>query len=45
MNPITSGGETIKAKREKRNGVLFWNEEAKDLSMVYINNDGFLEKI
>jgi len=32
-------------KIEKRNGVLFWNEDVKGLSILYINNDGFLEKI
>jgi hypothetical protein len=45
FNPITSGGETIMKKIEKRNGVLFWNEDVKGLSILYINNEGFLEKI
>ena len=31
-------------KKEKRNGILFWNEEEERLSMLYINNNGFLEK-
>jgi hypothetical protein len=45
FNSIPSGGVTIMKKIEKRNGFLFWNEDVKGLSILYINNDGFLEKI
>jgi hypothetical protein len=31
-------------KIEKRNCILSWNEEAENISMPYINDDGFLKK-
>lgn len=30
-------------KKEKRNGILYWNEEEERLSSLYINENGFLE--
>ena len=45
INPVISGGEKIMKKKEKRNGILFWNEEEERLSMLYINNNGFLETL
>jgi hypothetical protein len=42
---VISGGEKIMKKKEKRNGFLFWNEEEERLSMLYINNNGFLETL
>ncbi len=30
-------------KEEKKSGILFWNEEEERLSMLYINNHGYLE--
>jgi hypothetical protein len=43
MNPMIRGGKTIVKKKEKRNGILFWNEEEERLSTLYINDNGFLE--
>jgi len=43
MNPMILGGEAMMKKKEKRNGILFWNEEEKHLSALYINDNGFLE--
>lgn len=45
INPVIRGGERIMKKNEKRNGILFWNEEEEHLSMLYINNNGFLETL
>jgi hypothetical protein len=42
---VISRGEKIMKKKEKRNGILFWNEEEERLSMLYINTNGFLEKL
>jgi len=42
-NQIINRGETIMKKKEKRNGILFWNEEEERSSMLYINDNGFLE--
>lgn len=43
--PVINRGEKIMKKKEIRNGILFWNEEEERLSMLYINNSGFLEKL
>jgi hypothetical protein len=37
------GGKTDMKKKEKKSGILFWNEDEERLSMLYINNNGFLE--
>ena len=44
INPTISGGEKIMKRKEKRKGILFWNEDEERLSMLYINNNGYLEK-
>ena len=40
---MISGGEKVMKSKEKRNGILFWNEEEDRLSTLYINDNGFLE--
>lgn len=30
-------------RKEKRTGILYWNEEEERLSTLYINDNGFLE--
>ena len=43
MNPMIRVGKAMMNKKEKRNGILFWNEEEERLSALYINDNGFLE--
>ena len=45
MNPILNKKNTTKNKKEKRKGILLWNEKDKHLSLLYINKKGFLEPI
>ena len=43
INQMIRGGKKVMKSKEKRNGILFWNEEEERLSTLYINDNGFLE--